>query len=175
MAGIYPVCSNSCGYELSQKKLLKKKKAEEKERKREDKKRLDELNETIPFWTKKVQKVFNQYIRLRDEKEPCISCGNENIKHSDIGGLWDCGHYRSVGSSPELRFEELNAHRQCKYCNSYLSGNVVEYRKRLKLKIGVEALEKIESNHEPKRYRVNDLKELYKIYADKVKELKSGD
>ncbi|STV05254.1 protein NinG [Klebsiella pneumoniae subsp. ozaenae] len=30
----------------------------------------------------------------------------------------DCGHFKTVGAYPELRFEERNAHKQCKSCNA---------------------------------------------------------
>ena len=65
-----------------------------------------------------------------------------------FGGNWDCGHYRSVGSAPHLRFHLWGAHKQCVKCNRYLSGNVTEYRTRLIQKIGqekVEAFEKIQN------------------------------
>jgi hypothetical protein len=38
-------------------------------------------------WLKEAQKVFNQYIRLRDKAQPCISCG------SKLGSKYDAGHF----------------------------------------------------------------------------------
>jgi hypothetical protein len=131
------------------------------------------LRDTVPIWKKKAQAAFNAYIRKRDEKAPCISCGNFNPQGSAVGGVWDCGHYRSVGACPELRFEPLNAHKQCKRCNSYNSGNVVEYRLRLKDKIGQENLDWLEGNHEIKRYRVDDLKAIEAKYKAMLKELEN--
>jgi len=161
-------CSPQCGFKLSQVRLEKKARKDLRERKAK-------LDETVPHWTKKAQTAFNRYIRLRDAKEPCISCGRHEweITHSEAGGKWDCGHYRSVGACSELRFEELNAHKQCKYCNKRLSGNVVEYRKRLKLKIGDENLSWIEGPHDMPHYKVADLKEIEAKYKAKIKELKS--
>ena len=75
-------------------------------------------------------------------------------------------------AAPELRFEPLNAHKQCKLCNSHKSGNHVEYRFGLLARVTKTDLDFIEGPHEPKRYRVADLKEIYKKYKAKTKELK---
>lgn len=120
-------------------------------------------------WMKESQRAFNAYIRHRDEGKPCISCGTLNPTPSR-GGSWDCGHYRSTGAAPELRFEELNAHRQCKQCNSHLSGNVVEYRLRLAERIGQENLDWLEGPHEPKKYTIEELREIRDHYRAKVRE-----
>ncbi len=114
-------------------------------------------------WIKDVQAVFNRFIRLRDAREPCISCQRH---HS---GQYHAGHYRSTGSTPELRFEESNCHKQCSPCNNHLSGNIVNYRPRLIQKIGQAAVDWIEGPHEPKKYTIDDLKALKKKYQAKIK------
>ena len=119
-------------------------------------------------WIKDVQQVFNKFIRLRDNADSCISCGKAA---STTPNQWDCGHYRSVGSAPELRFIEENSSKQCKRCNRELSGNIVEYRIRLIDKIGADKLAWLEGPHEPKRYTIEDLKELNALYKRKVKEI----
>lgn len=134
----------------------------------------NKANETKGDLTKKAQREFNAFIRLRDHDKPCISCGEFNPGGDARGGKWDCGHYRSVGSAPELRFEEINAHRQCKRCNSYLGGNVVEYRKGLELRIGTESLAWLEGNHElPQRTHaeLRDIAEHYKAATKQLKKL----
>ena len=166
-------CSMSCMTSYAASVVRKEKQIKKLKVKRDLKKRKDKLDETVPIWTKKAQKAFNAYIRKRDEHQPCISCGKTNPPYTGVGGVWDCGHYRSVGSCPELRFEELNAHKQCKHCNSFLSGNVVEYRINLINRIGIEKLEWLEGNHEPKRYRVPELKEIEKLYKKKKKDLET--
>ena len=166
-------CSMSCMSSYAASVVRKEKQVKKLEVKRDLKKRKDKLDETVPIWTKKAQKAFNAYIRKRDENQPCISCGKTNPPYVGVGGVWDCGHYRSVGSCPELRFEELNAHKQCKHCNSFLSGNVVEYRINLAKKIGQEKLEWLEGNHDLKRYRVPELKEIEKLYKKKKKDLEA--
>ena len=116
---------------------------------------------------REAQAAFNAFIRERDKAEPCISCGRF---HS---GQYHAGHYRSVGSHPELRFEELNVHKQCSVCNNHKSGNVIEYRINLVAKIGQKALDWLEGHHEPKKYTVEELKAIKSTYKAKLKELKA--
>lgn len=112
------------------------------------------------------QKVFNTYIRVSKEKE-CISC-NKDLSYVKF----DAGHYRSVGANPSLRFYEENIWPQCVRCNRDLHGNLIEYRIRLVKKIGVERVEDLEREHEPKHYSITDLKDLIKEYKLKIKELR---
>ena len=69
----------------------------------------------------------------------CISCG----KVCNVSEM-DGGHFISRAKTV-VAFSPLNVHAQCKYCNRHLSGNLVEYRKRLTDKIGIEAVEFLES------------------------------
>ena len=118
------------------------------------------------YWLKKAQASVNAYVRKRDELLPCISCQRHHT------GQYHAGHYRSVGSAPELRFEVMQIHKQCAPCNTHLSGNLINYRINLIEKIGQDAVDWIEGPHEPKRYRIEDLKEIDREYRDKLKELK---
>jgi hypothetical protein len=124
-------------------------------------------------WHKaETQRWVNKYVRLRDAKEPCISCGRQHT------GQYHAGHYRTVGSCPELRFEELNIHKQCSACNNHLSGNIVNYRLRLVERIGVGAVEWLEGKHEPKHYTIDDLKAIkakYKTLCRELEQLTKGD
>lgn len=137
------------------------------------------------WYLKEAQKWFNKFIRLRDRECLCISCdrtrvqieGNDGWK---VGGAWDCGHYLTVGAHPELRFEELNANRQCKSCNAgsgkYTKKNDTvgkAYREKLIDKIGLHNVEWLEGKHEPKKYTVDDLKEIIETYKAKCKEIEN--
>ena len=119
-------------------------------------------------WLKECQQVFNKFIRERDSHSPCISCGRH---HS---GQYHAGHYKSVGSSPELRFNESNCHKQCAPCNNHLSGNISSYRPNLIRKVGAEKVAELEGPHEPKKYTIEELKELKKVYQAKYKLLNEG-
>lgn len=125
-------------------------------------------------WIKDLQTAFNEFIRLRDHDKDCISCGatNESLAEKWRGGKWDAGHYRSRGSAPELRFTEDNVHKQCKKCNRQLSGNVVEYRKGLIERIGLERLEKLEGPHPALKLSITEIKAMLKDYRARVRQLK---
>ena len=161
------VCSPKCGLALAaiQRKrkeceLAKLDRAQIKEKREQLKTRGD--------YTKEAQQAFNEFIRERDKDLPCISCGRHHQ------GQYHAGHYRSVGSSPELRFEPLNVHKQCAPCNNHKSGNVVEYRISLVKRIGVDKVEWLEGPHEPKRYGIEDLKTIKAHYRARVRDLKKS-
>ena len=117
-------------------------------------------------YMREAQAAFNAWVRERDAKLPCISCGRS---HS---GQYHAGHYLSVGANPELRFEPLNVHKQCAPCNNHLSGNLVNYRISLPQRIGAENVAWLEGPHEPKRYTIEDLKAITAEYRAKTRELK---
>lgn len=120
-----------------------------------------------------AQTAFNAYIRERDVGLPCISCDSNPSDHDLItGSRWDAGHYRSVGACPELRFEPLNAHRQCVKCNRNLSGNAIEYRIRLVKRIGADQVEWLEGPHKPQRLTIEDLQAIKALYRQKLKDLR---
>ena len=165
------VCSPRCAiaYNLTQKeKKAKKLDAAAKRLQREILKKRKRALETKPELIKKAQTAFNAYIRERDRDKPCISCGRP-LPTRPNG--FDAGHYRSVGSAPNLRFEELNCHGQCKHCNNYLSGNHVNYRLGLIERIGLSALEALEFDNAPRHFTKDDLRELEKVYKEKRKAL----
>ena len=150
-----------------QQREREQKKAEKAERARIKEKK--ESFKTKGQWVKDAEREFNRFVRMRDHGQPCISCGN--LPSQKRGGTMDAGHYRSKGSCPELRFEELNCHAQCVKCNRDLSGNVVEYRIRLKNKIGEKSLDWLEGSHNPKNYTIDDLKAIKAKYRKKANEL----
>jgi hypothetical protein len=140
-------------------------------RKAKESKALREAKESIKTrsqWLKEVQSVFNRWIRLRDAKENCISCGRNHT------GQWHAGHYKTVGANPELRFDERNVHKQCAPCNNHLSGNILNYRIGLLRRCGIETVQYLEGSHDPKHYTIDDLKELKAYYQKKCKELEKA-
>lgn len=114
-----------------------------------------------------AQQAFNAWVRQRDANLPCISCG----RHHE--GQYHAGHYLTVGANPELRFEPMNVWKQCAPCNNHLSGNLVNYRISLLQRIGAEGVEFLEGPHEPKRYTIEDLKEIKARYRALTRELKA--
>lgn len=114
-----------------------------------------------------AQATFNKYIRLRDKDLPCVSCG-----HTD-GRQFHAGHFKSAGQNPQLRFNELNCHKQCSLCNNYKSGNLAEYRIELINRIGIKNVEALESDRSVKKYSVDDYKNIIVKYKQKIKELEN--
>lgn len=163
-------CSVECGSELAVKALVKKKSRQEAAERKQTREKLKAM-ETYPQLVKKAQTAFNAFIRARDAEKPCISCGAP-LKGPQVGGGADCGHFRSVGSAPHMRFVEDNAAGQCKRCNQYLSGNHVEYRKGLLERIGMVRLEQIESDQTIRKYTREALIEIARHYREEARKLK---
>lgn len=139
---------------------------------KETKAKLEKLK-TRSDYIKQAQIVFNTFIRNRDGNSSCISCGVE-FGASVVGGAFDCGHYLSRGAKPHHRFNEHNAHAQCKKCNRYLSGNVANYRIGIIKKIGLHAVEKLEEDNEPKHWTIDDLKAIRDKYKKLTKDMQAS-
>ncbi len=119
-------------------------------------------------WTKDAQTAFNAFIRARDAGKPCVSCGRNH------DGQYHAGHYRTVGANPELRFNELNVHKQCAPCNDHLHGNLINYRIELIKRIGQDRVDCLEGKHEAAHLSIDDLKQIKADYKRKLKELSCG-
>lgn len=168
-------CNQTCALELAVKEREKKEAKHKSEEVKRVKQKLKQLSmKDRPKALREAQKAFNAYIRERDKKLNCISCGGK-LKDSPYlkGQMFDAGHYRSVGSAPELRFDEDNCHAQCVYCNRNLSGNIVNYRKTLLIRIGEKRLNALEGNHEPTKYTVEEIWAVRDKYKAKLKQLKN--
>ena len=159
-------CDKDFCHNLGVKELVKKEREKKAKQERKEKKKAKEALLTHRDYLKLFQTVFNTYIRERDKDLPCVSCGKNNNKQ------FHAGHYRSVGSCPELRFNELNVWRQCATCNTYLHGNLIEYRKELINRIGVEKVEWLEGNHPSSKMLIPEIKEKIKEYKAKINALK---
>ena len=152
-------CSIDCAIELAKINRQKKLDKQHRQRKRELK------DNDRKFHIQKTQTLFNRFIRARDHEEMCISCGRNH------NGQYHAGHYRSIGANPELRFCEYNCQKQCSPCNSYLSGNLINYRINLIHRIGLEKVEWLEGPHKAQNYTIEDLKKLQELYKRKIKEM----
>ena len=118
-------------------------------------------------WKQDVQKLYNQFIRLRDKHQPCISCGKS------LGQKFDAGHFYSVGSYPNLRFHPNNVNGQCVHCNRDKHGNVHEYRIGLERRIGPDALAQLDDQKNiPRKYTIDELKTMIVVLKSLIKTLK---
>ena len=153
------VCTLTCAIELArntEKKLFKKNTRELK---------ADLLEYDRKHWMKKLQIAFNMYIRERDKGQKCISCKR------DTNVQMQAGHFLTTGAHPEMRFNSGNCHLQCSSCNNYLSGHLIEYRKNLIKKIGINHVEWLESYHKPYKWTLDEVKEAIELYNDLRKDL----
>ena len=137
-------------------------------RKRQTLTQLRDKVKTASEWRVEAQTAFNAYVRHRDRDLPCISCDSIG-EHDGLGGYWDAGHYRSRGAAKHLSFHLHNCHKQCHKCNRYLSGNIVEYRKRLIMNIGLERVDKLENNNDIVRHDIAYLKRVKSIFTRKLR------
>lgn len=146
------------------KRLKAEKKAEMEGRKRAAERRQEV--KPLSHFRNQAQRAFNDFIRYRDRHLPCISCG----RHHD--GQYHAGHFRTTGANPELRFNEDNCHRQCAPCNNHLSGNLINYRPALILKIGQTRFDALMGQHELPKWGRDDFIRIRDEYRAKLKELK---
>jgi len=178
-------CSVKCAIELTNVKREKKnakdaanvRKKERDATKANNKRKREFTDNDKSHQTKLTQDVFNKWIRtIRDADEPCISCDTESIA-GGIGGAWDCGHFLSRGACPELKFEPLNAYKQCKKCNggsgryAHKANTVAqEYERRLIIKIGQDKVDWLRGPHEAKKYTCEQLREIRAYYSRLIRE-----
>ncbi|MFU0912967.1 recombination protein NinG [Kluyvera intermedia] len=135
--------------------------------------KMRESFKTKSQWDKEAQSAFNRYIRIRDDGKECVSCGNPLIGKNNYltGSAIDASHYRSRGAASHLKFNVFNVHSACTRCNRQLSGNAVEYRIRLIERIGLERVERIESDNEPRRFDIPYLQRIKSIFTRKARAL----
>ena len=151
------VCGLKCAVKLAKKQTEKKVDKEFKKRKLALKSKSE--------WMKEAQQAFNEFIRERDKGKPCISCD----KMDDGTHQRHASHYRSVGACTSLRFNTFNVHTSCMQCNSILSGNLIEYRLRLKLKLGIKRLDWLECHNEIVRYDIDYAKRIKSIFKKRTR------
>ncbi len=121
--------------------------------------------ETIQELIKATQIIFNKYIRLRDKGQVCISCLKPALKEN-------AGHFFNANNHWNVRFDERNVNLQCEHCNTYLSGNLIEYQKNLIEKIGLEEYTFLAwEARKTRKFTKEELKELMQVYKNKIKEL----
>ena len=133
---------------------------------KETKTRMKTELKTTQDWLKEAQTIFNKYIRERDNGQLCISCNTIPKKKN-------AGHYFSSGGHSNVRFDEDNVHLQCEHCNTFLSGNLLNYQIGIEKRIGAERLIELQGKaHKEKKWSVEELKEIIKKYQKNIADLK---
>ena len=119
---------------------------------------------TLSDYLKLAQQLVNKYINLRDNGLACISCDKP------ITGRVNASHFWNANNHYNVRFNEDNIHSSCINCNQFLSGNLLEYRSRLILKIGIERFNTLEAeSKKTRKFTTEELKEIIKEYKQKIK------
>jgi hypothetical protein len=166
-------CSNDCRDEFAQKAIAKAKKNREravKKAKAESRKEIRGLREKhkgLQYYKRELKAILHRYVRMRDEDKDCAACGR-----SMQGRKGDAGHFWSVGSYPNLQFDERNIHLCCVPCNQFRGGNLIEYGLRLPNIIGQEAFDDLKAKRQTRAsFTIPELKEKIEYYKLKVAEL----
>jgi hypothetical protein len=113
-------------------------------------------------------------VRLREPDAACISCSRKT------GAKMNAGHYLSVGSHPELRFETgsetsiSNIYPQCEHCNRWKSGAQQQFRAALVERYGEGAVDKLEQQRPALRLDLDQLKSLKIEYKEKIKSINAN-
>lgn len=124
-------------------------------------------------WIDKVDKVFSQYIRMRDSKMygfryfRCPTC-HRILPISQA----DCSHYYSRAFMG-TRFDPDNCMAECAYDNRYNSSHLIEMGKTLEKTIGTEAYLQLKAKARATcKLSAEDLKEKYMYFAALVLKMK---
>jgi len=160
------VCSTKCAIILTN----KTKTAKAKQQKKAERLKKEALRPR-KWYIDKAQAAINGYVRERDYGLPCICCGRD-MSDNKYGGIVDASHYRSRGSSPDMRFCLNNIFAGCVKCNRFLSGSVTDMRLGMISRIGLEKVEAVENDHENRRYDVEYLKRMARVFRKKTRMLK---
>ncbi|KKL80866.1 hypothetical protein LCGC14_2000510 [marine sediment metagenome] len=128
-----------------------------------------------------ADKWFSLYIRLRDaiefQKEVpdadiaygrCCTCG--------IIKQWkymDCGHFisKSRGGASGVRWDERNAHLQCKPCNGFNQGRYHEYELFMIDKYGQDTIDLLKwlHTHQSYKYKIVGIGLMYQQMFEELK------
>ena len=121
----------------------------------------------------KLDKVFSEYVRLRDSDSngygKCITCGKViHWKDGDAGHAINRAHMST-------RFDEMNVHLQCRHCNRFREGEIVEYSMALVKKYGQARLDiLLAKKHFQSKMGDFEANQLIEHYKNLVKALKNA-
>ncbi len=161
-------CGLDCEVALGIQLLEKKKRVESKRERMEDAQRREALG-GIKHQLELTQAVINAYVLARNPDMPCMACGKS--AHS---GVRHSSHYKSRGSNSYLRFNLWNIWPCCYSCNAKKGGNIIEMRRGMVALLGVDRVEWLENAPRSRKYDIDYLKRMRKIFAKKTRRLKNN-
>lgn len=159
-----PTCEKmECRISYANKHLNKK----AKEKKTKARVELRQFNNSdVKGRIKVAKQVVQEYARLRDINEPCISCRKPTAIQ------WDGGHFMNAEFHSKVRFNTNNIHKQCSHCNDFSASNALNYRIHLINKIGLEKVEWLEQQKGVQKYTAEYLNRLIRIFRKKIRKMK---
>ena len=124
---------------------------------------------SLPKLKGEAQILFNKWIRLRDEDQPCISCGK-------FCESYDAGHYYATQGYDGLRFNPDNCHKECVKCNRFDDSHLIGYGFNLEVKLGKKRYNELiqrarDYKQSGKKWSRSEIEDLIKEYKLKIKEL----
>lgn len=123
---------------------------------------------SLPFLSKKLWKIFSEYVRRKDADEEgavaCFTCGRW-----DVWKNLDAGHYIAKSVSLSLRFDERNVKPQCTACNRFRHGNLTQYALALQELYGTEILGQLNAEkHQITKFTRFGYEEMIQKYQEKL-------
>ena len=116
---------------------------------------------------KKLDRVFSQWVRLRDADEggtvECCTCKKLLFWKEAHAGHWISRRHMSTRYTPE------NVHAQCARCNLYEQGAGAEYAQFILRKYGHETFETLlAEKRQVKKWTPDELQDLIDLYEGEV-------
>jgi hypothetical protein len=150
----------------SERKL--KEKAEQREWNKHKKEQIEKMK-TLSQWKDDLQIVVNWIARELDKDQPCIS-------HPEVKDFlrYDAGHYYTVKSHSDIRFNLHNIHKQNSESNERHGGNA-DYTRGLKQRYGQDYLDMVlglplrYEGTGKEKYTIPNIRDIYLPNARKVK------
>ena len=176
---MYAQASQEAARERSRLKQLR----QHREERKAHRKALRDFNRKDRAWQhKQTQKAFNRmrmleefvWFKARGQEPVCISCGKPNMD-------WCCGHFKTRGARPDLRYDRKNTYLQCNHrCNSQLSGNIHGdmgthgYLKGLEMRFGQEEYQRIIDHCDTvqaKKWTWHELEDMRREFNEQIRSL----
>lgn len=144
--------------------------------KKKERAKLKRNTMSLSDWKNELQKVVNRIVRKLDENLPCIS-------HPNTKGFlrYDAGHYYSVKSHSDIRFNVHNIHKQNSQSNQLYGGDA-NYTRGINNRYGSDYLDMMlglplkYKGIGKEKYNINDIRYKYFPIAKKIlSELENGE
>lgn len=127
---------------------------------------------------KKAQKIFNEWVRLRDcyntTNSPwsaiCFTCGRDT---DNLNGHLHASHFLlDSKNGNSTSFDPVNVNSCCKYCNRMLHGNLGNYAVNIIKVYGQTEMDRLQSlKLISKKWTISELEDIEKLYKEKIKTL----